>query len=347
MNKGIKVAIAGAGIYGSTIAIKLARNGVKVTLYDPLGILCAASVINQLRVHRGYHYPRSKDTINEILEARNEFINEFKDAIVKDTRNYYAIPYEGSFTSAEEYEKVCDTYSLPLEHERPEWINFDFIQKCYLVAECIYDPIVLKSLIEEKIKSLNIRLVKEYCLDEYKSDYDFMIWATYGISGSHMCLFEKCELQVAEKILIRLPPELHKKSLVIVDGPFTAFDPYGNSQYFQFGSARHTNHWCTSDIEEQIPTKYAGIINAPTYDPVVFSNFNKMVDDAKKAVPLCANAEYIGSRFTLRLVEDDPDTDKRILYIKQSDDRTFHVFSGKVVSAVKAANIMVEKIVNA
>ena len=32
---------------------------------------------------------------------------------------------------------------------------------------------------------------------------------------------------MAEKILIALPVELHGIALVVVDGPFTAFDPYG------------------------------------------------------------------------------------------------------------------------
>ena len=59
----IKIAIAGAGIYGTTTAMALAKKGMHVTLYDPLGIMCAASVINQFRVHRGYHYPRSDETI--------------------------------------------------------------------------------------------------------------------------------------------------------------------------------------------------------------------------------------------------------------------------------------------
>ena len=62
------------------------------------------------------------------------------------------------------------------------------------------------------------------------------------------------------------------------------------------------------------------------------------------AVPLCRQAEYLGSRFTLRLVEGDKETDRRILKISRSDEQTFHVFSGKVVSAIKAAAELVGKI---
>ena len=50
-----KIAVAGAGIYGATTALRLAARGHRVTLFDPLGIMQAASAINQYRVHSGYH----------------------------------------------------------------------------------------------------------------------------------------------------------------------------------------------------------------------------------------------------------------------------------------------------
>ena len=88
-----KVAVAGAGIYGTNIAIRLAEHGHDVRLFDPLGILRAASAINQFRIHSGYHYPRSPETIAETLEARAEFTSAFAPAIVRNSRHYYAIPH--------------------------------------------------------------------------------------------------------------------------------------------------------------------------------------------------------------------------------------------------------------
>src|SRR5208282_2018600 len=95
---GAKIALAGAGIYGATAAIRLAEQGHQVHLFDPLGVLRAASAINQYRVHAGYHYPRSPETIREIAEARTEFTQAFAPAIVKNCRYYYAIPKEHSLT---------------------------------------------------------------------------------------------------------------------------------------------------------------------------------------------------------------------------------------------------------
>src|ERR1700723_785695 len=116
-----KIAIAGAGIYGSTIAIRLAERGHRVELFDPLGILRAASATNQYRIHSGYHYPRSPETIQETLEARAEFQSTFARAVVQNSRHFYAIPREGSLTPPDLFESVMSRFGIPFEHVRPEW----------------------------------------------------------------------------------------------------------------------------------------------------------------------------------------------------------------------------------
>src|SRR6267142_2462071 len=117
-----KIAVAGAGIYGATTAIRLAEEGYDVHLFDPLEILRAASAINQYRVHAGYHYPRSPETIQETLTARKEFMSAFEPAMVRNSRHYYAIPREGSRTSPENYESVMREHGLALRACRPDWM---------------------------------------------------------------------------------------------------------------------------------------------------------------------------------------------------------------------------------
>ncbi len=82
-----------------------------------------------------------------------------------------------------------------------------------------------------------------------RGDYDFVVWAVYGL-GPSRGLFKSVKFQVAEKILIQLPKQLQHVSLVVIDGPFTAFDPYGNSERSMWGSAKNTNHWTTTDPNE-------------------------------------------------------------------------------------------------
>ena len=340
---GAKIAVAGAGIYGATAAIRLAERGHQVTLFDPLGVMRAASAINQYRVHSGYHYPRSPETITETLEARREFVQAFAPAIVQNSRHYYAIPREGSRTRPQEYEQIMRSHGLPLHACCPEWMNLEYIDQCYKVEENIYDPDLLRSVIESRLHALRIKFEHSVFLREMRGDYDFVVWATYGM-GPSRDVFKIAKYQVAEKILITMPANLQGIALVVVDGPFTAFDPYGNSRHSLFGSAKHTNHWTTSDPESPIPEEYLSVLNHSEFTAAANTRFEAMREDCCLAVPAAKGAKYIGSRFTLRVVEDNPEHDRRILYVREGLPGEIHIFSGKVVSAVKAARMVCEKI---
>lgn len=338
-----RIAVAGAGVYGSTAAIRLAERGHDVHLFDPLGVLRAASAINQYRVHAGYHYPRSSETIAEVLEARQEFIDTFAAAIVGSSRNYYAIPREGSLTAPEVYEKVMAEHGLPLAECRPDWMDFGFIDRCYEVDEDVYDPDVLREVITGRLREGGVTVEQRSYTTSMRGEFDFVVSATYGLgpSRSH---FDIAKYQVAEKMLIQLPQELQGVALVIVDGPFTAFDPYGGSARSLFGSAKNTNHWTTTDPDEPVPARYRDLLDDVEFRPCSFTNFEAMRLDCARAVPAAADAAYLGSRFTMRVVEDSPVDDRRVLYVKEGAPGELHVFSGKVVSAVKAARLVGELI---
>jgi hypothetical protein len=85
-------------------------------------------------------------------------------------------------------------------------------------------------------------------------------------------------------------------------------------------------------------------LNRPVFEPISFSRFEAMREDSALAVPLSRHAIYLGSRFTIRVVENNPRQDRRTLYVLEHAPGELHIFSGKVVSAVKAARIVCEKI---
>lgn len=337
------VAVAGAGIYGASIAIDLAERGCAVTLFDPLGIMEAASAINQYRVHRGYHYPRSPETIREVLEARSTFIAAFREAICGGNDHYYAMPHLGSRLDPDAFEAIMAEHGLPLERCRPGWMDFDYLARCWRVEEEIYDPDLLRSVILARLAAARVNFVNTRIGAEAATAFDHVVYATYGGSGSHAHLFPAVRFQVAEKVLIELPQSLQRRAVVVIDGPFTAFDPYGGGKYSLFGSARYTNHWETTDPDFTVPSPYRDILNGREFVPVPFTRFDAMRADSALAIPGAARARYIGSRFTIRVVEDDRATDQRILHIARKAN-VVHVFSGKVVSAVTAARRVADMI---
>jgi hypothetical protein len=83
-------------------------------------------------------------------------------------------------------------------------------------------------------------------------------------------------------------------------------------------------------------------VNRPSFEPISFTRFSAMRQDSALAVPESRDAVYIGSRFTIRVVENNPAEDRRTLYVQETAPGELHIFSGKVVSAVKAARLVCE-----
>ena len=116
----MKVAIIGSGIYGAYSAIKLVREystNIEIDIYEkkdrPLSVAIAN---NQSRLHYGYHYPRSPETIYQTIKGSKIFEEEFKHSITKPKKNLYAI-HKDSLTSFEEYIRVLKEYNLKFSIE--------------------------------------------------------------------------------------------------------------------------------------------------------------------------------------------------------------------------------------
>ena len=88
----MKIAVVGGGIFGVTIAIKFAELGYAIDLFEMSGkILSCATGCNQFRMHRGYHYPRSKTTAREIKKGYKAFTEFYGECLLENSNHYYCI----------------------------------------------------------------------------------------------------------------------------------------------------------------------------------------------------------------------------------------------------------------
>ncbi len=55
-----------------------------------------------------------------------------------------------------------------------------------------------------------------------------------------------------------------------------------------------------------MPEPYRDIMNGAEFIPFKETRFESMRADAALAVPAAKDAKYLGSRFTMRVVEDNP-----------------------------------------
>jgi len=338
-----KCAVIGAGIYGITTATKLKTKGFDVDLFEAEDdILKAASGINQYRIHRGYHYPRSLDTIKSCKDNEQSFIKYYNQSILdRDSKHYYSIATEDSKTSAEQYLAVLDKAGL-------EWKITDTLPNCDLTIETketFYNPSILKDICYNRIMGNGINLKINTRVKEELKGYKYNIHATYSALNSLTNKKQDYQFELCEKPLFQLPPRYKNKSLVIMDGPFMCFDPYADTDYHLGGNVVHAIHVRNIGEKPEIPPPYKRYINKGIIKNPKYTNVDRFIESAKKFFPEIEKAKHLGSMYTIRTVLPyKDDTDERPTIVKNQDNN-FILFSGKIGNCVEAAN-RIEEIIN-
>src|SRR5690606_15444813 len=180
--KNKRIAVVGGGVFGCTAAIKFKEAGYDVDLFEKEDeIFKAASGINQYRFHRGYHYPRSKDTVNTLKLSIPLFKKEYGDCLIDHYDHYYAIAKEDSKITGRQFLDFCDELSLEYKIESPDFLSNDMFDLVVFVEESIIDPIKLKHIILDRIKKTGVNLfLNSYFNSDMIDGYDLVINATYA-----------------------------------------------------------------------------------------------------------------------------------------------------------------------
>ena len=106
--------VIGGGIFGCYAALFLAEKGGKVALIEKENHLFQkASLVNQARLHSGYHYPRSVATAAMSDEHKERFTLEHKAFVHTSFEKFYAIDRFGSFTDPQQFERFCAYLNIP------------------------------------------------------------------------------------------------------------------------------------------------------------------------------------------------------------------------------------------
>lgn len=346
---GRDVAVVGGGIFGCTAAVELARAGFSVTLFEKEDDLFrAASGINQYRTHRGYHYPRSSDTITSCKSGAEAFEERYADAVISHFTHHYAIAKEQSLTNGEQFCRVCNEHDLPYQIVQPEFLNNDMLDVCVVAEENVFDPTILKQLCIKDLTETGVavKLGTKVTAPDLDS-YDFVVLATYAalnelvseLTGAQ----QEYQYEVCEKILVEIPKELEGVSLVVMDGPFFSFDPYGTSGYAVMGHVEHAIHKRTTGVLPDVPDDILPLLNRGVIESPPVTNAPAFLAAASQFVPALSEARHVGSMFTVRTVLPRVDaSDERPTIVRPVTDRVVSVYSGKIVSSVSAAKQLVD-----
>jgi hypothetical protein len=343
-----KVAVVGGGIFGCTTAWKLAKDGYDVTLYEKNDdIITQASNINQYRLHRGYHYPRSKETARQSIWGESSFIKEYGDAVMNgDIEHYYCIAKEDSLVSTEQYKTFLDEMNLDYEEKKLDFINENVVDLIVKVKEFLFDSNKLRKICWDKLNEYNVNLNLN---TEYTdmSMHDYFINATYSNSNKLIPLDKQKDYQfeLCEKPVVKLPEQYRNKSIVIMDGPFMCIDPFGDTDLHVMGNVVHAIHSTNVGKGPEYDSKFDELLNKGIVENPSITNIDKFMESAKKFFIDMDKVEHIGSMFTFRTVLPNRDKDDaRPTLVEQTSDNQFTLFSGKIGTCVDAAEQILEVI---
>ena len=271
------------------------------------------------------------------------FRKEYSDAIIEDNEHYYGLAKEKSLTSARDYIEFCKKHNLDYTPVKLDLLNMDKLELCVKVKESLIDPIKLKEICWNKLKESNVNVVLRHeATEEELENHDLVINCTYAALNSllkkYPGLQKDYQYELCEKIVVKLPKEFHKKSIVIMDGPFMCIDHYGKTGMFVVGNVVHAIHQSNIGKHPLIDEKFKSYLNNGIIKNPPITNFNKFVESTSEYIPLFREAEHVGSMYTIRTVLPYVDnTDTRPTIVEKIDDRLIMIFSGKIANCVQAS----------
>lgn len=327
----MRVAIAGAGLFGCTAAIFAARAGHEVHLFEMKpGIMQGASGRCYYRLHRGFHYPRSPETARDSLRSEASFRQEFGASVIDGGKQFYVIAEPGR-TNGPDFCFFLDRMNLPYVRNVDHGLitGSDWI---FEVEEPRVDLETLTGLLHQKLDGVFIHL-NTPLPDHARRQFDAIVVAAYD--GSNQTLADlglppqPYKFQLVEKPIVRLPKEFKDLSIVVMDGPFGCIDPHGTSDLH-----------CLGHVTKTIHESNVGLSSIPHHDGK--TRVNEVIDALARFVPLVREAEYIESVYSIRAVLPNMEaTDARPTLVDRLDDQVIRVFSGKLGTAVTAARDVV------
>lgn len=368
--------VVGGGIFGCYAALHLEGKGHRVCLVESEDrLFTKASVVNQARLHGGYHYPRSVATALMSDDNKARFTEEHRPFINFEFEKYYAIDKYASFTDAGQFERFCQFIGIRCErvHSHPLF-HSDRMEALYLTTEHSFDPILLAACYKQKVTgkpaiSLALSTIVRQAHSQGKQWHaeledrtdgsrrpiraGAVINATYSGSNAVNRSFGLPDIQLMHEIseiAFVTSPQLKDIGITIMDGQFGSLMPYGKSGLLSLSSVAYTHHKVSydnlprfdcqahaGDCQPETPASCNGCPARPA------SNYRKMIASMRHYLSEEVRLDYFSSFFTikskLRANHVDDGRPTEILRLHQDPDY-FCIFAGKINSIYEIEKVV-------
>jgi hypothetical protein len=260
--------IVGGGLFGCYAALYLARKGAKVALLEKEARLFRkASLVNQARLHGGYHYPRSMATAALSDEHKARFTVEHQAMVNTSFEKFYAIDRFGSFTDPVQFERFCAYLNIRCEKiDAHNLFNFNRLEAVYVTEEHSFDPVLLAAYYTDLVtRQVGIEVFnnteitnagaagREWWIELSSGGTlrtPTVLNATYAATNAINALFGADLLAVTHEIseiAMLTSAQFAGRGLTVMDGPFGSIMPYGLSGLLSLSSVAYTHHKISYD----------------------------------------------------------------------------------------------------
>lgn len=369
--------IVGGGIFGIYAALFLREQGQRVLLVEKEKVLLKkASIVNQARLHSGYHYPRSVATARMSDDNKARFTADHQEFINFEFEKYYAIDRFGSFTDAAQFERFCAFIGIPCEPvERHPYFNYHRLEALYKTVEYTFDPILIAEYYRQRLyeatPEVTPRLFTEVVGavadgDQWQVDLKDLesgkiesvkarqvINATYAGSNAINRLFGVRDIdlmhEISEMAFVN-SPQVRDIGLTIMDGPFGSIMPYGKSGLLSLSSVAYTHHKVSYDnlptfdcqqVNTNCRPDFTDICNFCPAKPA--SNYRKMLGQIRHYFTDKVEFQYFTSMFTIKsklkasYIDDGRPTEISVL---NDTPRFYCIFAGKINSIYEIEKVV-------
>lgn len=366
--------VIGGGLFGAYAALYMHRKGLRVCLLEKeQQLFRKASLVNQARLHGGYHYPRSIATARMSDENKQRFTQEHRDFINFSFQKYYAIDRYGSLTDVAQFERFCRYLDIPCQpvYDHP-LISMQRIEGLFLTEEYSFDPILIADHYTRALEQsagielkCGVELIRgeasaEGWLITYQEHGEAkqirglkVINATYAATNAVNRRFgmNQIELQheISEIVLLSAP-QLGDIGLTIMDGPFASLMPYGKTGLFSLSSVAYTHHKVSYDSSPRFSCQ----VDHPTCGPERLADCNfcsfrprtaqaKMLAQIKQYFQEQVSFYYYNSLFTIKSkLQANSIDDGRPTEINQlgGNPAFYCIFAGKINSIYEIEKVL-------
>lgn len=351
MVENVNAVVIGGGFFGVNVALYLAnrmRGGVVLVEAED-ELLTRASLINQARVHGGYHYPRSLVTGYASRKSLPRFCRDWAQSVSRPKKMVYAIARRDSKTSAKQFVNYCRAIGTELyvpDASVRQMFDRTAVEDVFEVEEPVFDATKLRAWAQVALEQakVDVRLrtrvtgvrnqghgavvSMEQTGELLEAKCPVVFNCTYSglnhVGGADARTTSQLKHELAELALVEMPAALKNAGVTVMDGPFFSTLPYPSRNLHSFTHVRYTPHrTLTDDVDPAAECR--------RWDKR--TKVDLMLRDSVSFMPGLADARYVESLYEIKtvLVRNESNDGRPILFEQSTTlPSLFSILGGKL-----------------